>query len=96
MITVIEIVKITEIIDVDEYVTEEYDFTIIYIIAGCATPLVLIVVICLYKKCKKQKAIHLTAMEERKPGFERDAMFIKKQPNSVEPQAGANDPGPEV
>lgn len=95
IITVVQIVKVTEVIEVDEFVTEEFDLTWVYIFAGCAAFLTIIVVVCLCKYCKLQKAIRLQAMEERKPGYERDAMFLKR-PNSVQPKAGANLAGPEV
>ena len=55
-------VKVVEVIEVEEIVKKEYDFTWVYITAGCVTPLAIIAVICLCKKCKKQKAIHKTAM----------------------------------
>ena len=88
-------VKVVEVIEVEEIVKKEYDFTWVYITAGCVTPLVIVAIVCLYKKCKKQKAIHKTAMEERQPGYEKDAMFKKRQ-NIVKPEGSKNEAGPEV
>ena len=75
VITVIEIVKVTDIIEIEQIVKEEYDFTWVYITAGCVTPIAIFIIVFLCKSCKKQKAIHITAMKERQPGYERDAMF---------------------
>lgn len=75
IVKVIEIVKITEIIEVEVYVKEEYDFTWVYVVASCAAVLGIIILVCLCKSCKKQRSIRKKAMDERKPGYERDAMF---------------------
>ena len=46
-------VKVIEVIEVEEIVKKDYDFTWVYITAGCVTPLAIVAIICLYKKCKK-------------------------------------------
>ena len=52
------VVKVTEVIEVEEVVVEEYDFTWVYITAGCVTPLTVLAIFFLCKKCRKQKEIH--------------------------------------
>ena len=59
------VVKVTEVIEVEEVVVEEYDFTWVFITAGCVTPIGIIIIICLCKNCRKEKAIHKQAMVER-------------------------------
>lgn len=49
----IKVVEIVDIIEVEEVVVKEYDFTWVYITAGCVTPIVIVVIVYLCKSCKK-------------------------------------------
>ena len=52
-VTEIIVVKVTEVIEVEEVIVEEYDFTWVFITAGCVTPLAILTIVCLCKKCRK-------------------------------------------
>ena len=74
----ITVVTIIEEIEVIENITKEYNMTWVYIVVGCVSPFALMPIVCLSKKCRKQRIVHSEAMKDRETGGFHSNMFKKR------------------
>ena len=83
----ITIVKVVDIIEVEELIKEEYNLTWVYVLAGLLTPSIGAVVFLIVHKCKKHIRLYDTVMEERASPVKSDSFFVKRVPEG----SGRND-----